>query len=337
MRQVYGFLLFSIFFSGYADVVFGQNKPKQFIFFSRDREGIHDSAFYTNPGVQGAQITYPWKSLEPEKDNYDFGEIEEDLTFLASKGKKLFIQLQDVTFDSLLYAVPKYIRNDPEYHGGVNSQYDFVNDDETKAVKAGWVSRRWDPAVAARFHKLLQKLADRLDGKIEGINLPESSVEFGTSGNLHPPGFTYQDYSDAIKGNMSQLKKSFIKSIPIQYINFVPGDPDASGKAAYLIALYKYAAQIGVGCGGPDIKVYRKMQMANSYPVIRQYAGIIPTGAAVQEGNYDIINDKTGKKVTVPEILEFAQQYLKLNYIFWCTEEPYYSKEVLPMLRKIKN
>ena len=89
--------------------------------------------------------------------------------------------------------------------------------------------------------------------------------------------------------------------------------------------------------GGPDIKVYRKAQMDNSYPLIRNSHGIIPTGVAVQDGNYDILNIKTGKKVTVPEILDFAKQYLRLDYIFWCTEEPYYSKEVLPMLRKIKN
>jgi hypothetical protein len=31
------------------------------------------------------------------------------MNFLNSKGKKLFIQLQDVTFDSARYPVPKYI------------------------------------------------------------------------------------------------------------------------------------------------------------------------------------------------------------------------------------
>ena len=86
-----------------------QSGTKHFIFFSRDRENIHDSAFYSNPGVSGAQVTYPWKRLEPQKDQYDFSEIEEDMNFLNSKGKKLFIQLQDVTFDSARYPVPKYI------------------------------------------------------------------------------------------------------------------------------------------------------------------------------------------------------------------------------------
>ena len=57
------------------------------------------------------------------------------------------------------------------------------------------------------------------------------------------------------------------------------------------------------------------------------------TGVEVQHGNYEVINPKTGKQVTVPEILNFAENYLRLNYIFWCTQEPYYSKQVLPRLK----
>src|SRR6202030_4042922 len=96
-----------IFFLGQSfKTSFAQIGIKHFIFFSEDRENIHDSAFYSNPGVTGAQITYPWKRLEPQKDQYDFSEIEEDLNFLKTKGKKLFIQIQDVTFDSVKYAVP---------------------------------------------------------------------------------------------------------------------------------------------------------------------------------------------------------------------------------------
>ena len=73
----------------FFQTAFSQTGIKHFIFFSRDRENIHDSAFYSNPGVSGAQITYPWKRLEPQKDQYDFSEIEEDLNFLKSKGKEV--------------------------------------------------------------------------------------------------------------------------------------------------------------------------------------------------------------------------------------------------------
>ena len=45
------------------------------------------------------------------------------------------------------------------------------------------------------------------------------------------------------------------------------------------------------------------------------------------------INPKTGKKVTPLELLQFARDDLKLDYIFWGNQEPYYSKEVIPALR----
>ena len=320
----------------FVDITYSQNGLKHFIFFSRDREAIHDTNFYLNPGITGAQITYPWKRLEPRKDEYDFSEIMEDLDFLKSKEKTLFIQIQDVTFDSTLFAVPYYILTGIAYHGGANPQYEFTDDDEDRPVKAGWVSRRWDTAVANRFHKLLFELGKRFDGKIEGINLPETSVDFGSKGNLHPPGFTYENYRDAIKANMKVLRQAFPKSIVIQYANFMPGESLPGEDKLYLKSLYTYAKEIKVGVGGPDIKVYRKFQMDNSYGLIRNSHGMVPTGVAVQEGNYDVVNPKTGKQVTVAEILDFAQNYLRLNYIFWCTEEPYYFNQVLPLIKSLK-
>jgi hypothetical protein len=59
------------------------------------------------------------------------------------------------------------------------------------------------------------------------------------------------------------------------------------------------------------------------------------TGIAVQEGNYAYTNPKTGKRVTSGELLAFATNYLGVDYIFWCDEEPYYSRDVLPMLAQL--
>ena len=210
----------------------------------------------------------------------------------------------------------------------------FMMTDENKAEKAGWVSRRWDPAVAERFHKLLIALGQKFDGKIEGINLDETAIAFGENGKLFPKGFTYENYRDAIKENMKVLKQAFPNSTPIMYANFMYEHGESKSN---LIDLYKYAKEIRMGMGGPDIKVYRKYQMENSYPLIRDLHGIVPTGVAVQHGNYDIINPKTGKQVTVPEILDFAESYLRLNYIFWFIQEPYYSQQVLPLLKSLKN
>ncbi|HEY5915338.1 MAG TPA: hypothetical protein VJA21_32550 [Verrucomicrobiae bacterium] len=61
-------------------------------------------------------------------------------------------------------------------------------------------------------------------------------------------------------------------------------------------------------------------------------SGAIPSGIAVQDGNYEHRNPKTGRRATIAELFEFAAQYLKVNYVFWGTQEPYYSKDLLPFL-----
>jgi hypothetical protein len=329
MTKYFAFYFIFLLFIGLSQRAYSQKTIKHFIFFSRERELIHDSTFYSNTGITGAQITYAWRQLEKQQDVYDFTDIEEDLAFLKSKGKTLFIQLQDVTFDSTRYAVPQYILSDTIYHGGANSQYELTTDN--KPIKAGWVARRWDLNVAERFHKLLIKLSVQFDGRIEGINLPETSIEFPNQNGLVPQGFSRSSYLEAIKGNMLTIRKNFKKSTPLQYANFMPGDSNEDLKE-----IYDYAKQIKLAMGGPDIKVFKGFQMENSYPLIRNMAGIAPTGVAVQEGNYEVVNPKTGKQVTVPEILDFAKNYLRLDYVFWCTEEPYYSKQVLPLLKSLK-
>jgi hypothetical protein len=32
-----------------------------------------------------------------------------------------------------------------------------------------------------------------------------------------------------------------------------------------------------------------------------------------------------------------ARNSLKVDYIFWCTEEPYYSEQLIPFLRGVKS
>jgi len=298
-----------------------------YVFFNRDRERIADSTFLDTRALEGAQLKYTWRELERQKDDYDFGDIQHDLSFLHSKGKKLFIQLQDASFDTNIVTVPRYLLKDGQYHGGADLQYNIENDDETHATPQGWVARRWDPAVQERFHKLLLALGRQFDGKVAGINLAETAVDFGSSGKFFPRGFTPEVYRNAVLTNMTVLKRAFPHSVAMQYANFMPGGP------AFLRDVYQYAAELQVGVGGPDLLPYRPGQMQNSYPLIRENSGTVPSGIAVQDGNYEQPNPQTGRPVTVSELVEFATKYLKVGYIFWCTQEPYYSKEVLPLLR----
>jgi len=185
-----------------------------------------------------------------------------------------------------------------------------------------------------RFRKLLEALGKEFDGKIEGINLPETSIGFGETGKLFPQGYSNEIYRDAIVTNMRALKKAFSKSVVIQYANFMPGEWLPDSDKSFLRTVYKEARTMGVGVGGPDLLPFRRGQNNHSYPLIKAAAGSVPTGIAVQDGNYADVDKKTGRRLTIGELLAFAKDQLMVDYIFWCTEEPYYSTELIPFLNR---
>ena len=116
----------------------------------------------------------------------------------------------------------------------------------------------------------------------------------------------------------------------------MPGEWRPTEDKGYLRAVYKAARELKVGVGGPDLLPYRPGQLKSSYPLIREAAGIVPVGIAVQDGNYEDQNPKTGERITISELLKFATEYLKVDYIFWCTQEPYYSEQLIPFLQRVK-
>jgi len=306
--------------------------PKNFIFFDRERQRISESGFLENEFIAGAQLKYTWRELEPERDRYHLQPLLDDLAFLERHGKRLFVQLQDVSFSEEVN-VPDYLRTDPVFGGGVARKCEYEGDDESKARFDGWVARRWDPAVRARFIKLLEVLGREVDGRIEGLNLPETSVGFGESGRLHPEGFTYGSYLEGVKAIMTAARRAFQRSCVIQYANFMPGEWLPWTDHGYLRAVYEHAERIGVGVGGPDLLPHRKAQQNHSYRLIAARGPQIPAGVAVQWGNLEDINPATGERVTVAELHRFARDRLRLDYIFWGTQEPYYTEQVLPYIR----
>jgi hypothetical protein len=303
-----------------------QAKPlHHYVYFMHERERIAEASFLQTPAFEGAQIMYVWNDLEPEKGVYDFSSIQKDLDFLSSKGKRLFIQIQDVTFSTTWKFVPAYLLKDPAYHGGADLQYD-------RAKPEGWVARRWDPAVRERFQALLAALGRAFDGKIEGINLPETAVGIGDDGDPTALGFTPAAYRDGILEDMKALKKAFPKSVALQYANFMPGEWLPDDDKSYLRSVYLAAERLGVGVGGPDLLPYKRGQMNHAYRFIRESGGAVPVGIAVQDGNYEWINPQTSRKISIRELIAFAHDFLRADYIFWCTEEPGYSKELIPYL-----
>ncbi len=301
-----------------------QDDIHHFVYFSRDRGAIHNHPLLKNARFEGAQIMYSWAQLEPSKGHYDFSIIQEDYDYLAAHGKRLFLQLQDATFDPKYKAVPGYLLT-AEYDGGAILQRTDSGDPE------GWVAKRWSPAVQARFAQLLTALGAAFDGKIEGINLQESAI--GVSQEFDP-SFTPVRYVESLKTNMLALKKAFPHSTTMQYANFMPGEWLPWEDKGYLRAVYQYGEQIGVGLGAPDLMIQRKAQLNHALAMMHEYSYHVPLGIAVQDGNYigqtgsnEVVDEREN---LVPMLHAFAKDFLKLKYMFWVNQKPYFEQDVLP-------
>lgn len=296
---------------------------QHFVYFARDREAIRDHAFLKSERFAGAQIMYDWGHLEPTEDVYDFAALEDDLTYLAEHGKKLFVQLQDATFMPNNKAVPAYLLADA-YDGGAVPQYD----DDRKIE--GWVAKRWNTEVQRRFDALLTALGRQFDGRVEGINLQESAI--GVSHETDP-SFTAAGYVDALKANMSALKAAFPQSTTMQYANFMPGEWLPWEDEGYLREIYRYGEEIGVGLGAPDLMVTRKGQLNHPLAMMHEQTYSVPLGIAVQDGNY--VGDTNSDAVVakreniVPMLEAFAHDFLKVDYMFWVDQQPYFTEDVL--------
>jgi hypothetical protein len=281
---------------------------------------------------KGAQIMYSWKNMETIKGEYDFSILIEDYKYLKKYGKKLFIQLQDITFSPKYKAVPTYLLTS-EYNGGAILQY---NDD---GKPDGWVAKRWNKKVRERFALLLQALGKEFDGKIEGINLQETAIEVNEKTDSN---FSEQKYITGLKANMLALKKAFPTSSTMIYANFIPGEWLPWEDKGYLKSIYDYGEEIGVGIGAPDLMVTRKAQLNHALTMMHERHYTVPIGIAIQDGNYigktgadsDYNEDKdtgdTNRNNIVPLLHSFAKDFLRVNYMFWVNQEPYFEEDVMP-------
>jgi hypothetical protein len=305
-------------------------EPKHFVYFVREHDHIADPAFLAHEGIAGAQLMFTWRELEPERDRYDFTALRARLEFLERHGKRLWIQLQDVSFNERVF-VPEYLLTDSAFHGGAARKYEG---EPGRERFDGWVARRWDPAVRARHAKLLEALAREFDGRLEGINLPETATSFDDPAR-RPADFTEEAYAKGIRDMVTAARRAFTRSCVVVYANFMPGEWLPGNDKGYLKSVYATAARVGAGVGGPDLLPHRRGQQNHMQALVAgRPAGII-AAVAVQDGNLAEQDPANGARVTVEQLHRFAVQRLRLDYVFWGIEEPYYSSEILPHLRTL--
>jgi hypothetical protein len=292
--------------------------PQNYL-FAGSGDLVQITPLIRRPEIAGVQVVYTWKSLETAKDHYDFAQIEQDLRYLEALDRKLFIQIQDRFFQIEHRNVPLYLQQDSIYGGGIVPQVD--NPGENKPEGYGWVAQQWNPEVRKRYQKLLQALAEKFDGRVFGVNLPETAV--GVDVERDKTGFTCDGYFAAELENIAFARKVFTKSQVVLYANFWPCEWENDKK--YMSRTFEFAEAHRLGLGGPDIVPYKKPQMKNSYPFFNKYKGRLSLVAmAVQEPTLTYTNPETKKPFTREEFLSFAENYLGVDIIFWSTTAPWF-------------
>ncbi|MFG5380599.1 hypothetical protein ACEWPN_05380 [Yoonia sp. R2-816] len=270
------------------------------------------------PDIEGIQVVYSWRQLEPEKGRYDFSKIERDLAIAEAEGKLFFLQLQDRFFLPTARNVPDYLMTEPIYEGGIIQQRDNAGEGEPEG--SGWVSRQWLPSVRERHQVLVTALAEAFDGRIYGLNLPETAIELGETPQSHT--FSCDGYFEGQMENLAHARAAFETTLIVQYVNFWPCE--WNNDQGYMSRIFEFAAANDIGLGGPDIIPHRRGQMKNSYPFFNQYKtqlSVIAMG--VQQPTLTYENPKTGKAFTEEDFRNFATDYLGVDIIFWTVEAPW--------------
>jgi hypothetical protein len=316
---------------------------QHYVFFhNRGDDGaeLRNEAALRDPRFSGAQVTYTWRSLEATEGVYDFSAILADLDYMQSLSKKLWIQLQEKSFTARVN-VPDYLRQDPRYGGGVLRQSMDSAPERDKSIpladdEYGWVANLWLPPSNERFQALLRELGRALDGRIAGINLSETAIDIGQElPNGHtrfPKGFSPAQYVRALQANMVVLAGAFRQSVPMVYLNYLPDEWLPWQDHGYMRSLFATAEKLGMGVGGPDLVPYKKGPMLQSYPFFHAYPQRLFKGMAVQSGNLRQRNPHTGVAYTVADLLDFANDYLGLDVVFWGIEDPSFQTTVLEKL-----
>lgn len=273
--------------------------------------------------IEGVQTLYGWRALEPERGIYDFSLIHRDLKTVRAKGKQLWVQVQDRTFNPQNIGVPDYLKI-PQYSNGSAPQCDG-DDCEKNFIVGGWVAAHWNEDVRGRFQALLDAMARELDGLVYGVNLAETSIGMAydpvTEANPET-GFSCKAYFEGQMENAAFAASAFKKSFTVQYINFWPCE--WKNDHNYMKDAFDIMEQNGIGAGGPDDIPYNPAHVNNAYPFMSEYRSKVPINVvAVQEPTLKKINPKTSKPFTKKEFVDYAVNELGSQIMFWALSSPW--------------
>jgi len=266
--------------------------------------GCCDSAKFMaasiKPGVKGFMKRYRWKDLEPTQGNYNFSELQADLTWAAANGMQLVVMIEDKSFRS----------GNPENPAPLYlAKYTAAN------MGGGYTMIRWNSIVVTRFKALVTAIGARFDSHraFEGIATQETAPSLsGTALSAH--AYTPEKYRDAYIAMLTTAAAAMPTSRVFWFMNFMPG------KNEYLASIAAAVAGKGVVMGGPDVLPDNKALQTRTYPLYDQFYGKMPLFGQVEGICYRALHETSGystKYWTMSELFRFAKTEMHANYMFW--------------------
>ncbi|MDR2877080.1 MAG: hypothetical protein LBV36_03445 [Chromatiales bacterium] len=267
-----------------------------------DWDGATQMIEAVKPGVRGFNKRYRWIDLEPTQGNYNFAQIQADLTVARDHGMQLVVMIEDKSFSPGLKITPRYL-------------WPYT----LPYTAGGEVSKRWDPLVVARMAALTSAMGARFDShpSFEGVAFQETAMGF-TPAIQQQSGYTPEKYRDAIITMLSNARKSFPTSQVFWYMNYL------EGKQAYLGQIASAVVPLGIVMGGPDVLPDSWQLNYHSYPFFKQFKGKMKMFNSIQYDSYKHQHATKGyatKYWTTAELFRFARDNLNVNYLFW-TRKP---------------
>ena len=255
------------------------------------------------PSLRGINKRYFWRTLEANKDEYDFSLIQEDLDFCASEDKQFVLFLCDKSF-WIKSALPEYMR---EYE---------LNKEGQKFLPI-----RWYPDYVERFVALGKAIGEKFDShpNFEGIAIQETALDI-TEENLQELNYSPDLYRDALIAILKGLKNAMPNSKVFWYQN---GMHDNSGHLRQIADTFTGS---NVVMGGPDILPYRRW-LRHTYKIYPEYKDKLTLFCSAQDDSFkhhknDIrYSDKRPVHeegyLSMDDIFLYARDQMHVKYLFW--------------------
>lgn len=265
---------------------------------------LSEIKYLSDSAVQGVNKRYFWRSLEPQKDIYDFSFIKQDLDYCSKFNKQLIVFLIDRAYWKK-GALPNYMK-----------------EHEWKKEGGGFNPIRWHPEFVKRFVSLGKAIADEFNNhpNFEGVAIQETSMSIPKNVLLEY-NYANEKYRDALLTILNGFGASFSKSNVFWYQNGINGDNKIIRQIADSISF-----RGNIIMGGPDILPHRKW-LSKTYKIYSDYKNKIKLFCSAQDDSYhhhknDIrLSEKEQIHeegyLTMEEIFLFGRDEMHIKYLFW--------------------